>query len=447
MRQVLAAGLMALAWLLPAPVLAQVNCPDENTICGTIDSFSVKPLPLAAPIFVAENPGAADLAQQLTDLVVADLGGSGLFRHLDPAGYIGQITNFDAPVRFTDWSPISDESLALLTGSVATTSDGRVVVKFRLWDVELQRELGAGQQFAGPVGTWRRMAHKVSDQVYSRLTGEAGYFDSRIVFVSETGPKSDRKKRIAVMDQDGARVTYLTDDSTLVLAPRWSPDDRNVIYTSYASGQPEVRVLDVQTLETRAFGNIGQVAFAPRFSPDGQRVVLSLNEGANTDIYVIDIASGQRQRLTSSPAIETAPSFSPDGSQIVFESDRSGSQQLYVMPATGGEGTRISFGNGKYGTPVWSPRGDLIAFTKINAGRFHIGVMRTDGSNERLLTASFLDEAPSWAPNGRVLTFFRETAGEGGAPSLWTVDITGRNLKRLPTPSFASDPGWSGLLP
>ncbi|MEO0913780.1 MAG: Tol-Pal system protein TolB, partial [Pseudomonadota bacterium] len=356
MKHVVAVWLLVLALWAPVPAVAQADCPDETTICGTIETFSVEPLPFAAPTFVPENPGAVDLARQLTDVVVADLEGSGLFRRLDPASYIGRITSFDAPVRFTDWSPISDKSFALVSGSVATTSDGRVVVKFRLWDVELQRELGDGQQFAGPQETWRRMAHKVADQVYARLTGEGGYFDSRIVFVSETGPKSDRKKRIAVMDQDGANVTYLTDDSTLVLAPRWSPDDRNVIYTSYVSGRPQVRLLDVRTLQSRGFGDFGQVAFAPRFSPDGSKVVMSLNEGANTDIYLIDIASGQRQRLTTSPAIETAPSFSPDGSQIVFESDRSGQQQLYVMPASGGEGTRISFGGGKYGTPVWSPR-------------------------------------------------------------------------------------------
>ncbi|QHQ37512.1 Tol-Pal system protein TolB [Algicella marina] len=431
--------------MMPVAGLAQPSCPDETTICGTIESFSVEPLPFAAPTFVPENPGAADVARQLTDVVKANLSGTGLFREIPPEAHIGRITNFDAPVQFSDWSPIN--TAALVTGSVSTTSDGRIAVKFRLWDVELQRELGSGQQFAGPAGSWRRMAHKVSDQVYSRLTGEAGYFDSRIAFVSETGPKSDRKKRIAVMDQDGANVTYLTDDSTLVLAPRWSPDDRSIIFTSYASGKPQVRLLDVATLQSRSFGDFGQVAFAPRFSPDGQSVVMSLNDGANTDIYRVDLASGTRTRLTSSPAIETAPSYSPDGSQIVFESDRSGQQQLYVMPASGGEGNRISFGQGKYGTPVWSPRGDLIAFTKINQGRFHIGVMRTDGSDERLLTTSFLDEAPTWSPNGRVISFLRETEGEGGAPSLWTVDITGRNLKRLPTPNFASDPGWSGLLP
>ncbi|MEO1363175.1 MAG: Tol-Pal system beta propeller repeat protein TolB, partial [Pseudomonadota bacterium] len=299
---------------------------------------------------------------------------------------------------------------------------------------------------AGTTDGWRRIAHKVADVVYSRITGETGYFDSRVVYVSETGPKNERRKRLAVMDYDGANVQYLTGSESIVLAPRFSADGNRVLYTSYETGFPRIYVLDVGSVQQRVLeSQQGTMSFAPRFAPNGQTVVYSLSQGANTDIWAMDITSGQSQRLTSAPSIETAPSFSPDGSQIVFESDRSGSQQLYIMPAGGGEAKRISFGEGRYGTPVWSPRGDLIAFTKQTQGRFHIGVMRIDGSEERLLTASFLDEGPTWSPNGRVIMFARETQGATGRSTLYSVDITGRNLRPVRTPEGGSDPSWGPL--
>jgi len=405
----------------------------------------IEPLPIALPQFVPETPEAAALAADITAVIARDLTGSGLFREIPASAHIGSITNFNQPVQYGDWTAINAQ--ALLTGAVTTTADGRVAVKFRLHDVFANNELGAGQQFVGSTEDWRRMAHKVSDQVYSRLTGESGYFDSKIVFVAESGPKDNRRKRLAVMDQDGADVRYLTDDSAIVFSPRWSPDNSQIVYTSYESGAPRVYILDTRTLQKRPLAGTSGFTSAPRFSPDGGRVVYAAGEAGNSDIYVLDLTSGASARLTDTPAIETEPGFSPDGSQIVFESDRGGSQQIYVMPASGGEARRISFGQGRYGTPVWSPRGDLVAFTKMVGGRFHIGVMRLDGSEERLLTASFLDEGPTWAPNGRVIAFFRETAGESGAPGIYTVDITGRNLKRLETPNFASDPSWSSLLP
>ncbi len=335
-----------------------------------------------------------------------------------------------------------------MTGAVSVAGD-RITVKFRAYDVFNGNTLeGAALQFAGTTDGWRRMAHKVADVVYSTITGEGGYFDSRVVFVSESGPKNERLTRLAVMDYDGANVAYLTDSSALVTSPRFSPAGDRILYTSYETGFPRITLLDVNTLERRTLQETsGTMSFSPRFSPDGNTVVFSLEQGGNSDIFTLDLGSGALRQLTNSPAIETAPSFSPDGSQITFESDRTGVQQIYVMPASGGEGTRISGGEGRYGTPVWSPRGDYIAFTKQNAGRFHIGVMRTDGSEERLLTASFLDEGPTWAPNGRVLMFTRETAGAGGQASLWSVDITGRNLKQIPTDGPASDPAWSPLLP
>jgi len=410
-----------------------------------IDNPVIEPLPFAAPAFIDEG-GAGEYARNITKVVISDLQGTGLFRAIDEGAHIGRVTSFDAPVAFEDWKAINAQ--ALITGAVSVAGD-RITVKFRAFDVFSGIAIdGAALQFAGTTDGWRRMAHKVADVVYSKITGEGAYFDSRVVFVSESGPKNARLKRLAVMDYDGANVQYLTDSAAIVIAPRFSPNGDRILYTSYESGFPRITVMDVGSLARRALDEQpGTMTFAPRFSPDGNTVVFSLERGGNTDIYVLDVGSGGLNQLTNAPSIETAPSFSPDGSQIVFESDRSGTPQIYVMGAGGGEASRISGGEGRYGTPVWSPRGDLIAFTKQNAGRFHIGVMRTDGSEERLLTASFLDEGPTWAPNGRVLMFTRETSGAGGQASLWSVDISGRNLKQIPTDGPASDPAWSPLLP
>lgn len=404
----------------------------------------IEPLPYAVPDFVAESVEAEQFAAELSRVIASDLTGTGLFREIPRDAHIARVSSFGAPVQFADWKAINAQ--ALITGSVSADASGRLVVKFRVWDVFAGQELGQGMQFASDTSGWRRLAHKVADEVYSRLTGESPYFDSRVVFVSETGPKDARQKRLAIMDYDGANVQYVTDDSSIVLAPRFSPNGDRVLYTSYQTGFPRIHLLTVGTVSSTILQvGDGVMSFAPRFSPDGRMVVYSLTQGSNTDIYAMDLASGATRQLTSAPSIETAPSFSPDGQRIVFESDRSGTQQLYVMPAMGGEAQRISFGEGRYGTPVWSPRGDRIAFTKQNGGRFHIGVMRTDGSEERLLTASFLDEGPTWAPNGRVIMFSRETQGAQGSSALYSVDISGRNLKRVRTPAGASDPSWGPL--
>ena len=403
----------------------------------------IEPMPFAVPNFVAENAAARELSAQLARVVAADLTGTGLFREVPPEAYISRFTDFAAPVSYPDWNAINVQ--ALVGGAVSVNGD-QVSVKFRLYDVASGAELGQGLQFAGTTAGWRRMAHKVADAVYSRITGEGGYFDTRVVFVSESGSKGDRQKRLAIMDQDGANVQYLTDSSALVLAPRFSPTGDRVLYTSYETGFPRIYVLNVGTVQRQVLESAeGTMSFAPRFAPDGQKIVYSLTQGGNTDLYTMDIATGASTRLTTAPSIETAPSFSPDGSRIVFESDRSGNQQLYIMSASGGEAQRISFGEGRYGTPVWSPRGDLIAFTKQNKGRFHIGVMQADGSRERLVTASFLDEGPTWAPNGRVLMFHRETQGATGRSTLYSVDVTGRALRQVPTPEGASDPSWGPL--
>ena len=437
--------LLLAAALALAPAVLHAQAAPSGPLRLEITEGVIEPMPIAIPDFVAEDPQAADLAPRIAQVIADDLEGTGLFRRIPSEAFVSPVTSFQAPVVYRDWKVV--DARALVTGSVASAGDA-VTLRFRLHDVFAEGELGQGLQLDTTAADWRRLAHKVADEIYTRLTGEAPYFDSRVVFVSEQGPKDARQKRLAIMDQDGANVRYLTDDSALVLAPRFSPTGDRIIYTSYESGVPEVYAMDVASVSRQPLGDgSGTMSFAPRFAPDGRTVAYSLSQGGNTDIFTMSLDTGERRQLTQAPSIETAPSFSPDGSRVVFESDRSGTPQLYVMPAGGGEPARISFGQGRYGTPVWSPRGDLIAFTKQNAGRFHIGVMRTDGSEERLLTSSFLDEGPTWAPGGRVLMFTRESAGAEGAPGLYSVDVTGRNLRRVPTPGAASDPSWSPLMP
>lgn len=403
-----------------------------------------EPQPVAVPAFIDEG-NAAGLGFEIAKLIETDLASTGLFRALPPDAYVTQPVSFDAPVQFPDWRAVNAEVLVM--GAIAVQG-GEMVVKYRVFDTVTGQELGLGEALTAPVALWRRIAHKVADAAYSRITGEGRYFDSTVAYVSETGPKDARRKAIALMDHDGANQRELTDGSDIVIAPRFDREGRRILFTSIADQRSSIKVIDVETLVTQQVPTqMGTMAFSPRFSPDGGSLIYSLSNAGATDIWRTDLTTGQHSRLTATPAIDTAPSFSPDGSQIVFESDRSGGQQLYVMSSAGGEAQRISFGEGLYGTPVWSPRGDLIAFTHQAGGEFHIGVMRTDGSEERLLTASRLDEGPTWSPNGRVIMFTREGAGAGGRATLMSVDITGRNLRKVPLPGAGSDPTWGPLRP
>jgi TolB protein len=397
----------------------------------------VQPLPIAITDFMGDSSG---VARNISDVVSADLKRSGLFAPIDHHAFIEHITNVDQPPRFADWRTINAQ--ALVTGRATPQGDGRIRAEFRLWDVFAGQQL-VGQQFYAAGDNWRRIAHIIADQIYERLTGEKGYFDTRIVFVGESGPKQRRVKRLAIMDEDGANVRYLTDGSNLVLTPRFNPSSQEVTYMSYAGGFPRVYLLNIETGQREIIGNFNGMTFAPRFAPDGQRVVFSLQQGGNANIYVMDLRSRQTTRLTGDASIDTAPSFSPDGRQITFESDRGGAPQLYVMNADGSGAHRISFGQGRYDTPVWSPRGDYIAFTRQLGGKFGIGVMKPDGSGERILTEAFHVEGPTWAPNGRVLMFFKDV---GPGPFLYSIDLTGYNEQKVPTPTFASDPAWSPLL-
>jgi TolB protein len=411
-----------------------------------ITEGTVAPLPIAIPNFVAGSPVDGEVSAGVAQVITNNLKRSGLFAPIDQAAYIEKIANIDAAPQFQSWKTINAQ--ALVTGRMTRQNDGRLKAEFRLWDVAAGQQLIGQQYFTSPE-YWRRIAHIISDQIYERLTGEKGYFDSRVVFVDETGAKERRVKRLALMDQDGANVRYLTRGADLVLTPRFSPSTQEITYMEFGQGDPRVYLFNIETGQREIVGNFPGMSFSPRFSPDGQRVIMSLQQGGNSNLFVMDLRSKSTTRLTDTPAIDTSPSYAPDGSRICFESDRGGKPQIYVMPATGGAAQRISFGKddtgGSYSTPVWSPRGDYIAFTKQGGGQFSIGIMKPDGSGERILTSGYHNEGPTFAPNGRVVMFFRDPGGNSG-PSLFTVDISGRNEQKVPTPGFASDPAWSPLL-
>lgn len=434
LRHLALAALAYVALVQPAAAVLEVD----------VTQGSVKPIDIAITDFLPGTGGEGEVAQQITSVIEADLKRSGLFAPIDRAAFIERIANIDVPPRFGDWRIIKAQ--ALVTGRVTRQPDGRLKAEFRLWDVAGGTQLAGQQYFTNPEN-WRRIAHIIADQIYEQLTGERGYFDTRIVFVDESGPKDRRIKRLAIMDQDGANVRYLTRGEDLVLTPRFSPTNQEITYMSFGGDNPRVFLLNIETGQREHVGNFPGMTFSPRFSPDGQKVIMSLQQGGNSNIFVMDLRSRTTTRLTDTPAIDTAPSYSPDGQRIVFESDRGGSQQLYVMNADGSNQQRISFGEGSYSTPVWSPRGDLIAFTKQGGGSFSIGVMRPDGSGERILTAGFHNEGPTWAPNGRVLMFFRDAGGGAqSGPRLYSIDLTGYNEQVVPTPAFASDPAWSPPL-
>jgi TolB protein len=424
----IAAGFAAMA-TLPARALVEID----------VNKGVVEPLPVAITDFLSGDGTGSEISQ----IVAADLRRSGLFAPIDKGAFIEKISNPDAAPRFEDWKVINAQ--ALVTGRVSEEADGRLKAEFRLWDTFAGQQL-VGEQFFSSKANMRRVAHIIADAIYERLTGEKGYFDTRVVFIDESGSKNDRKKRLAIMDQDGANVRYLSDGKSIALTPRFSPTRQEITYMSYESGQPRVYLLQIETGQRELVGNFPGMTFAPRFSPDGQKVIMSLlRDDGNSNIYAMDLRSRTTTRLTNSNSIDTSPSYSPDGSKIVFTSDRGGQPQIYAMGADGSGQTRISFGGGSYSTPVWSPRGDLIAFTKQSGGEFQIGVMRTDGSGERILSSGFQQEGPTWAPNGRYIMFFRDAPGAGG-PRLVSIDLTGRNEQPIPTSHFASDPAWSPLL-
>ena len=409
-----------------------------------------EPLPIAITNFFYDDVDAvmlSEISNNLSDVVEADLERCGLFDPINEEAFIQKNAAMHLRPRFEDWRLI--KSQALVTGKLKIVDGDKLRVEFRLWDTLAEKELEA-LVLITTLDNWRRISHMISDKVYERLTGEKGYFDTRILYVSESGPKNQRIKKLAIMDQDGENHRHLTSGKELVLTPRFNPTKQEITYLSYFKNLPRVYLLNIETGNQEVVGDFPGMTFAPRFSPDGNKIIMSLAKDGNSDIYVMDLKSRVVTRLTNNPAIDTSPSYSPDGKKITFNSDRGGSQQIYVMDNDGRNQKRISNEGGNYATPVWSPRGDLIAFTKNFKGNYAIGVMRTNGEGERLLTENWYQEAPSWSPNGRVLIFYRETAanedGQGHSSTLWSIDLTGFNERKIETPQDGSDPAWSNLL-
>jgi len=408
---------------------------------GTVD-----PMPIAVPNFHGADGNPLELGADITEVLMNDLERSGLFQVIDQRAYI-EAPKVNARPTFANWRIINAQ--VLVVGEIEELGDGRIQVATRIWDVTTDEQLGA-VAYKTPADNWRRASHKVADFIYKTLTGEDGYFDTRVVFIHETGAKENRTKRLMIMDQDGANPVPLTDGLNYkALTPRFSPTQQQITYMALFDNRPgQVYLFNIETGEQEPLGTFRGMTFAPRFSPDGREVLMSIERGGNSDVFKMDLSTRRLTRLTNNPAVDVSPTMSPDGRRIAFASDRGGSgkPQIYVMNADGTGQKRITFGQGNYQTPVWSPRGDLIAFTRQYRGRFYIGVIRPDGTGERLLTESYLDEGPTWSPNGRVLMFFREPR-PGAGSSLWSVDLTGRNLRRVRTPGDASDPAWSPMLP
>ena len=427
-----AVSLLASAPLMTSLRPAQAQSPYLDVRRGS----NFQPIPIAVTNF------AGDGGAQITQIVTNNFRRSVFLSPLDPATFMEKTTNPEAP-QMEQWKMVNAQFV--VTGRAGRAPDGRMKTEFRLWDVTTGQQV-AGQQYVTDPNNSRRVAHIVSDAIFTRITGEKGWFDSRVVFVDETGPKEHRNKRLAIIDQDGANVRYLSRGDELVVTPRFSPSSQDVTYMAFGRGDPRVFLLNIENGQREVVGNFPGMTFSPRFSPDGQRIIMSLSQGSATNLFTMDLRSRSTTRLTDTSAIDTSPSYSPDGSQIVFESDRGGSQQVYVMGASGGGAKRISYGEGaRYSTPVWSPKGDLIAFTRQKGGSFGIGVMKPDGSGERILTEGFHNEGPTWAPNGLYVMFFRDPGGQAG-PKIMMADVFGRSEFPVPTPSYASDPSWSPLL-
>ncbi len=417
---------------LRVPAQAQQR---ERPIVDITPGGNFQPVPIAIPDLL----GDAQLGREMATVIKANLERSGYFTILDPRSFVDRISDVNQPPNFQSWRVINAQALGV--GAVQRGGSG-LVAQIRVYDVLQTRQID-GKQFTTSAENWRRLAHIVSDAIYTALTGIGGYFDSRVAFVDESGPRDRRQKRLAIMDQDGANVRYLT-QGQLVLTPRFNPQNNQITYMQFGGEDPRVFLIDLQSGQRQNLGTFSGMTFSPRFAPDGRRLVMSiLNQDGNSNLAIMDLGSRNITRITSGAQIDTAASFAPDGSRIVFESDRGGGQQLYVMGAGGGAPNRISFGEGRYSTPVWSPRGDLIAFTKQTRGQFSIGVMTPEGQRERILTSGFHAEGPTWAPNGQVLMFFKE---QGGAPRLFSIDVSGRFERQVATPNLASDPAWSPLL-
>ncbi len=415
----------------------------------TLTQGTVKPTPIAVTELYSKDAQLTKVGKNISGLISDNLERSGLFLPIDKRSFIQDSESLSNKPRFEDWKLIKAQHL--VSGKISSNNN-KISVEFRLFDVFQQKQI-VGKKYETTEKNWRRVAHIISDSIFKNITGEGGFFDTRIVYVAETGPKDNKQKRLAIMDQDQANHRFLTDGSYLVLTPRFSPNSQKITYMSYVKrDRPRVYIFDIETGKQEIVGEFPGMTFAPRFSPDGSKIIMSYTDPniGNSEIYILDLKTRISTRITNNSAIDVSASFSPSGKEIVFNSDRSGRRHLYVTDLKNRDVKRISREKGSYYTPVWSPRGDMIAFTKQEGGQFYIGVMETDGSNERMIAKSFHVEGPTWAPNGRFLMYFKEerTAedGSGGESSLYSIDLTGFNERKVITPIGGSDPAWSPLM-
>lgn len=436
-----------IAGLVAALLIAAAVAPARASLEIDLDQAQDKPIPIAVTAFFGEDEGLTELGRNIAQVIRANLVRSGLFAAVEEEKFAQTSESLLQGPRYAAWRDAGAQ--ALVHGVVQRAEGGLVQVDVRIWDV-VGEEYLLGNNYKIIPENWRRVGHLFSDDVYARITGELGYFDTRIIYVAESGPPTNRKLRLAIMDQDGENHAFLTDGRSLVTSPRFSPTSQEITYLSYFNNKPRVYIFNLDTGQQEVLGDFPNMTFAPRFSNDGRSVVMSMATNGNSDIYVMNLDTRRARRLTTHPGIDTSASFSPDNRFIAFNSDRGGSQQLYTMDAGGGNVQRISFGSGRYGSPVWSPRGDWIAFVRIGSGRFDLGVMRPDGSRERILDTDFRIDTPTWSPNGRYVMYYTQgrtdSAGRGGDGRIYVIDVTGRNKREIITPVSASDPAWSPLL-
>lgn len=418
--------------------------PPESTPSLIVTEGQMQPIPIAVMAFEGDGPGK----DALSSVVEHDLRYSGFFDVIDSKAHVQNTLAREETPRFDDWKLI--QSRLLVTGWVETVGD-KQRVHFKLWDIYSGHMIEEATLMT-EVRRRRRVGHLIANMIYKRMTGEDGYFDTRIVYISEKGPQEKRVKCLAVMDVDGENHQILSSGRLSVVTPRFSPNCQSITYMSFDGKiqQGKVHVHDLERGQTRLVGAFQGITYAPRFSPDGKQVIMSQALNGKSSIYTLDLSTGTKKQLTDSLGIDTSPCYAPDGRFIVFNSDRGGKKQLYVMDADGSNIRRISYGGGSYATPVWSPDGEWIAFTKGEGGQFYIGVMKPDGSEERLLTQGFLVEGPSWAPNSRVIVFYGQEPwgkdGKGGKASLYTIHVSGHNKQKLKTPEDGTDPAWSPSL-
>ncbi len=420
-------------------------------LCGLLDraswskvyidirSPSFRKFPLAvAPFRAVSSQAEMRLGDRVTDILNDDLNITGFFSVIDgrSAGALGSqaaekgVENVD----FQGWSGSGAE--ALVIGEV-TYKENALVLEARLYDV-VKKEMILGKRYTGEIHDLSRMVHRFADEVVFALTGEQGFFQTKIVYVSQaTG-----KKEISLMDFDGRNATRLTHHNSICLSPRFSPDGTRIAFTSYKSGNPDIYIKDLRTgAERRAFRYPG-LNISPSWSPDGQRLAMTLSKDGNSEIYTARLDGSDLQRVTDHPGIDVSPTWSPDGRRIAFVSNRGGTPQIYAMDASGQNVQRLTF-EGTYNThPSWSPRGDRIAFDATVRGEHNICTIQADGANFKVLTANLSQcEMPSWSPDGRNLVF---SSNRNGVPNIYLIDAEGTRIKRLTFEKGGDTyPNWS----